>query len=197
MQVPEGALLCGPLAYVGGHQVAPWFLEATGATTLVNAQGVIFPVATQLGANPGLVAGPSYLRAASSALTLLHLSKLKIKIFLRAPSRKINSHRWRKVVTFPYCVPKVRRLSHTLNCSAGRNQGGSITVRHHGGRALQRRPNTTLLRLSIKTRPLLLNLVHQGGARPLAGLLKYPNGALSYITVPHGVIPGWRAPTEG
>lgn len=74
--------------------------------------------------------------------------------------------------------------------ASGRNSTGQIVVRHHG-----RRRNWALLRLdhfrsSLALPMLVLSFAKRGQAQPLAALVKYPNGALSYIAAPQGTLPG-------
>lgn len=77
-----------------------------------------------------------------------------------------------------------------INNKSGRNHQGQIVVRHRGGRS-----NWALLRLdnfraTFDLPSLVLSYAKRGPAQPLAALIKYPNGCLSYITAPHGLGPG-------
>lgn len=73
---------------------------------------------------------------------------------------------------------------------SGRNHSGQIVVRHKGGRR-----GCAFLRLDYFRKTFALNaiitgFVRRGPAQPLAALIKYLHGGLSYITAPHGVGPG-------
>ena len=37
---------------------------------------------------------------------------------------------------------------------------------------------------------LVLSFAKRGQSQPLAALVKYPNGALSYVVAPYGIAPG-------
>ena len=80
----------------------------------------------------------------------------------------------------------------TLISKAGRNNTGTITVRHRGGQKKYSCISADHVRLSTMHLGLLVSFTRLTFFRPLIGLIKLSSGAFTYIILPHGVCPGWR-----
>jgi len=79
---------------------------------------------------------------------------------------------------------------HTVKSKAGRTSTGRISVRHHGK---QTKKNFFLIdskRVFSKRLALIVNFVNDLNRSALVGLLKYANGAYSYILIARGIFIG-------
>jgi len=85
---------------------------------------------------------------------------------------------------------KLRKLSSLVKSTGGRSGAGLVTTRHRGGRQYRRFVHMNAFRDGLLRPGLLVGVAHQGRGLPLAGLVKNQKGALSYLSLPQGVIPG-------
>lgn len=98
-------------------------------------------------------------------------------------------------MSFVRVRPKLPFFKLSMHNTSGRSSGGQIIVRHKGGRR-----NWSLLKLdhfraTFDLPALVVSYVKLSSSQPLAALIKYPNGCLSYITIPHGIGPGVQLQT--
>lgn len=91
--------------------------------------------------------------------------------------------------------PKIKNrvmgfFSFNLTNKSGRNNSGQITVNHKGGRNKFKYVVKDRQRQSIYLPGFIVSFIKNSWAQPFFALIKYANGALSYITVPLGLAVG-------
>jgi len=82
---------------------------------------------------------------------------------------------------------KNKYLCHKLHSNAGRNNTGTITVRHRGSGKKTIYLNVDYSRRLLNTLGVCIRVVYNGKKTALIGLIKYSNGAFSYILLPQGM----------
>ena len=113
-------------------------------------------------------------------------------MFFKKIKNVISSTRSIRRVSFKQSKFKFKPLTLQLSNSSGRNNTGSITIRHRGGRGRIKLLRLDFFRNIVAKPGLLVNTIRLSTIRPLAGLVKQSTGGLSYIIIPFGLIPGWR-----
>ena len=81
---------------------------------------------------------------------------------------------------------KLRKLSRSLHVAQGRAQG-KIVLRHRGGLLKYRQPLVLKDRSSFFFPTYIVAFIKTPSSHPFTVLIKSPQGALSYINVPHGL----------
>jgi large subunit ribosomal protein L2 len=103
-----------------------------------------------------------------------------------------NGQRHRLSLTsFNLNQTKVNSLISGFKKNSGRNIKGYITVRHKVNKTRQRYVYVDFKRKILNQLSVCLNLVKDSNRNAFLALIKYSNGAYSYILAPHGIINGF------
>jgi len=78
-------------------------------------------------------------------------------------------------------------LCYKAKNNSGRNNTGSITVRHRGSGKKAIHLNVDFKRRDVNKIGACVRIVYSSKKTALLGLIKYSNGAFSYILVPQGI----------
>ena len=102
--------------------------------------------------------------------------------------------RFRQSATFEEITEKrpVKRLTKALRKTAGRNNQGRITTRHHGGGAKQRLRIVDFKRAKQGVEATVKGIAYDPTRSAYLALLEYSDGELSYVLAPEGLKPGMK-----
>ena len=102
--------------------------------------------------------------------------------------------RFRESATFEEITEKkpVKRLTVALRKTAGRNNQGRITCRHHGGGAKQRLRLVDFKRNKFGVEATVKDIAYDPTRSAYLALIEYADGVLSYILAPEGLKPGMK-----
>ena len=102
--------------------------------------------------------------------------------------------RFRESATFEEITEKrpVKRLTKALRKTAGRNNQGRITCRHHGGGTKQRLRIVDFKRNKFGVEATVKEIAYDPTRSAYLALIEYADGALSYILAPEGLKQGMK-----
>lgn len=102
--------------------------------------------------------------------------------------------RFRESATFEEITEKkpVKRLTVALRKTAGRNNQGRITCRHHGGGAKQRLRLVDFKRNRFGVEATVKEIAYDPTRSAYLALIEYADGTLSYILAPEGLKQGMK-----
>ena len=113
---------------------------------------------------------------------------------LKTYNARSCGQRFRQSATFEEITEKrpVKRLTKALRKTAGRNNQGRITTRHHGGGAKQRLRIVDFKRRKFGVEATVKEIAYDPTRSAYLALLEYADGELSYILAPEGLKPGMK-----
>ena len=102
--------------------------------------------------------------------------------------------RFRESATFEEITEKrpVKRLTKAVRKTAGRNNQGRITTRHHGGGAKQRMRIVDFKRNKFDVEATVKDIAYDPTRSAYLALIEYTDGVKSYILAPEGLKPGMK-----
>jgi large subunit ribosomal protein L2 len=102
--------------------------------------------------------------------------------------------RFRESVTFEEITEKkpVKSLTKAVRKTAGRNNQGRITTRHHGGGAKQRLRIVDFKRRKEGVEATVLDIAYDPTRSAYLALLEYADGVKSYVLAPEGLKQGMK-----
>ncbi|MBP5285416.1 MAG: 50S ribosomal protein L2 [Kiritimatiellae bacterium] len=102
--------------------------------------------------------------------------------------------RFRESATFEEITEKkpVKRLTKAVRKTAGRNNQGRITTRHHGGGAKQRMRIVDFKRSKFGVEATVKDIAYDPTRSAYLALIEYADGAKSYILAPDGLKQGMK-----
>ena len=102
--------------------------------------------------------------------------------------------RFRESATFEEITEKspVKRLTVAKRKTAGRNNQGRITTRHHGGGAKRRLRTVDFKRNKFDVEATVKDIAYDPNRSAYLALLEYADGEKSYILAPEGLRPGMK-----
>ena len=102
--------------------------------------------------------------------------------------------RFRESATFAEITEKkpVKRLTVAVRKTAGRNNQGRITCRHHGGGAKQRMRIVDFRRNKFDVEATVKEIAYDPTRSAYLALIEYTDGTLSYILAPEGLKQGMK-----
>ena len=102
--------------------------------------------------------------------------------------------RFRVSATFEEITEKkpVKSLTKALRKTAGRNNQGRITTRHHGGGAKQRLRLVDFKRTKFGVEATVKDIAYDPTRSAYLALIEYADGVKSYILAPEGLKPGMK-----
>ena len=102
--------------------------------------------------------------------------------------------RFRESATFEEITEKrpVKRLTRAVRKTAGRNNQGRITTRHHGGGAKQRMRIVDFKRNKFDVEATVKDIAYDPTRSAYLALIEYADGVKSYILAPEGLKPGMK-----
>ena len=102
--------------------------------------------------------------------------------------------RFRESATFEEITEKrpVKSLTKALRKTAGRNNQGRITCRHHGGGAKQRLRLVDFKRRKFGVEATVRDIAYDPTRSAYLALIEYTDGVKSYILAPEGLKPGMK-----
>ena len=100
--------------------------------------------------------------------------------------------RFRESATFEEITEKrpVKRLTKAVRKTAGRNNQGRITTRHHGGGAKQRMRIVDFKRNKFDVEATVKDIAYDPTRSAYLALIEYTDGVKNYILAPEGLKPG-------
>ena len=102
--------------------------------------------------------------------------------------------RFRESATFEEITEKrpVKRLTKAVRKTAGRNNQGRITTRHHGGGAKQRMRIVDFKRNKFDVEATVKDIAYDPTRSAYLALIEYTDGVKNYILAPEGLKPGMK-----
>ena len=102
--------------------------------------------------------------------------------------------RFRESATFEEITEKkpVKRLTKAVRKTAGRNNQGRITTRHHGGGAKQRMRIVDFKRNKFGVEATVKDIAYDPTRSAYLALIEYTDGVKSYILAPEGLKVGMK-----
>ena len=102
--------------------------------------------------------------------------------------------RFRESVTFEEITEKkpVKSLTRAVRKTAGRNNQGRITTRHHGGGVKQRLRIVDFKRRKEGVEATVLDIAYDPTRSAYLALLEYADGVKSYVLAPEGLKQGMK-----
>ena len=102
--------------------------------------------------------------------------------------------RFRVSPTFEEITEKrpVKRLTKAVRKTAGRDNQGHISTRHHGGGVKQRLRIVDFKRTKQGVEALVKDIAYDPTRSAYLALLEYTDGELSYVLAPEGLKPGMK-----
>ena len=102
--------------------------------------------------------------------------------------------RFRESATFEEITEKspVKRLTVAKRKTAGRNNQGRITTRHHGGGAKRRLRIVDFKRRKFGVEATVKDIAYDPNRSAYLALLEYADGEKAYILAPEGLKPGMK-----
>ena len=102
--------------------------------------------------------------------------------------------RFRESATFEEITEKkpVKRLTKAVRKTAGRNNQGRITTRHHGGGVKQRLRIVDFKRNKFDVEATVKEIAYDPMRSAYLALIEYTDGTLSYILAPEGLKQGMK-----
>ncbi len=102
--------------------------------------------------------------------------------------------RFRQSATFEEITEKrpVKRLTKAVRKTAGRDNQGHISTRHHGGGAKQRMRIVDFKRVKQGVEATVKDIAYDPTRSAYLALLEYTDGELSYVLAPEGLKPGMK-----
>ena len=102
--------------------------------------------------------------------------------------------RFRESATFEEITEKkpVKRLTKAVRKTAGRNNQGRITTRHHGGGAKQRMRIVDFKRNKFGVEATVKDIAYDPTRSAYLALIEYTDGVKSYILAPEGLKGGMK-----
>ncbi len=102
--------------------------------------------------------------------------------------------RFRQSATFEEITEKrpVKRLTKAVRKTAGRDNQGHISTRHHGGGAKQRMRIVDFKRVKQGVEATVKDIAYDPTRSAYLALLEYADGVLSYVLAPEGLKPGMK-----
>lgn len=90
---------------------------------------------------------------------------------------------------------KLSKLSSGFKKNSGRNINGLITVRHKVNKTSKKYLNIDFFRRTLNNISTCVSLTRDANRNSFVALIKYSNGAYSYVLAPHGVMNGYLLQT--
>jgi len=102
--------------------------------------------------------------------------------------------RFRQSATFEEITEKrpVKRLTKAVRKTAGRDNQGHISTRHHGGGVKQRMRIVDFKRVKQGVEATVKDIAYDPTRSAYLALLEYSDGELSYVLAPEGMKPGMK-----
>ena len=113
---------------------------------------------------------------------------------LKSYKPRSQGMRFRVSATFEEVTEKkpVKSLTKALRKTAGRNNQGRITTRHHGGGAKQRMRIVDFKRNKFDVEATVKDIAYDPTRSAYLALIEYADGVKSYILAPEGLKPGMK-----
>ena len=113
---------------------------------------------------------------------------------LKSYKPRSQGMRFRVSPTFEEITEKrpVKRLTKAVRKTAGRDNQGHISTRHHGGGAKQRMRIVDFRRSKQGVEALVKDIAYDPTRSAYLALLEYTDGELSYVLAPEGLKPGMK-----
>ena len=113
---------------------------------------------------------------------------------LKSYKPRSQGMRFRVSPTFEEITEKrpVKRLTKAVRKTAGRDNKGHISTRHHGGGAKQRMRIVDFKRVKQGVEATVKDIAYDPTRSAYLALLEYADGELSYVLAPEGLKPGMK-----
>ena len=113
---------------------------------------------------------------------------------LKSYKPRSQGMRFRQSATFEEITEKrpVKRLTKAVRKTAGRDNQGHISTRHHGGGVKQRMRIVDFKRVKQGVEATVKDIAYDPTRSAYLALLEYTDGELSYVLAPEGLKPGMK-----
>ena len=113
---------------------------------------------------------------------------------LKSYKPRSQGMRFRQSATFEEITEKrpVKRLTKAVRKTAGRDNQGHISTRHHGGGVKQRMRIVDFKRVKQGVEATVKDIAYDPTRSAYLALLEYADGELSYVLAPEGLKPGMK-----